>query len=87
MSPEQANGRADLIGPRTDVFGLGGLLYHLLTGRALYVGSSPRIRFSARAGGRLRPGPPTQPAGAALAGADLPQGAGGRSGTAIRHGP
>ncbi len=39
MSPEQATGRADLVGPRTDVFGLGGLLYHLLTGRALYVGT------------------------------------------------
>jgi tRNA A-37 threonylcarbamoyl transferase component Bud32 len=40
MSPEQAGGRADLIGPRTDVFGLGGLLYYLLTERPLYVGSS-----------------------------------------------
>jgi tRNA A-37 threonylcarbamoyl transferase component Bud32 len=40
MSPEQANGLTALIGPRTDVFGLGGLLYHLLTRRALYVGSS-----------------------------------------------
>ena len=40
MTPEQANGCTDLIGPRTDVFGLGSLLYHLLTGRPLYVGSS-----------------------------------------------
>jgi serine/threonine protein kinase len=40
MSPEQALGRADRIGPRTDVFGLGGLLYHLLTGRPLYQGAS-----------------------------------------------
>ncbi len=40
MSPEQATGSADLIGPRTDVFGLGGVLYHLLTGRPLYVASS-----------------------------------------------
>jgi tRNA A-37 threonylcarbamoyl transferase component Bud32 len=40
MSPEQAAGRADRIGPRTDVFGLGGLLYHLLTGRPLYQGAS-----------------------------------------------
>jgi serine/threonine protein kinase len=40
MSPEQALGRADRIGPRTDVFGLGGLLYHLLTGRPLYQGIS-----------------------------------------------
>ena len=40
MSPEQAMGCADLIGPWTDVFGLGGLYYHLLTGRPLYVASS-----------------------------------------------
>jgi predicted Ser/Thr protein kinase len=40
MSPEQATGSAYLISPRTDVFGLGGLLYHLLTGRALYFGAS-----------------------------------------------
>ncbi len=40
MSPEQAQGRADEISPRTDVFGLGGLLYYLLTGRPLYQGAS-----------------------------------------------
>jgi serine/threonine protein kinase len=40
MSPEQAEGRADRIGPRTDVFGLGSVLYYLLTGRPLYAGSS-----------------------------------------------
>jgi serine/threonine protein kinase len=40
MSPEQALGLADQIGPLTDVFGLGGLLYHLLTLRPLYQGAS-----------------------------------------------
>ncbi len=40
QSPEQARGRGDLIGPWTDVFGLGGLFYHLLTGRPLYQGAS-----------------------------------------------
>src|SRR5207253_2793446 len=40
MSPEQAQGRADRVGTWTDVFGLGGLLYHLLTGRPLYQGAS-----------------------------------------------
>jgi serine/threonine-protein kinase len=34
MSPEQAAGRLDQIGPRTDVYGLGATLYHLLTDRA-----------------------------------------------------
>jgi serine/threonine protein kinase len=40
MSPEQAFGRPDQIGTWTDVFGLGGLLYHLLTGGPLYRGAS-----------------------------------------------
>ncbi len=40
MSPEQAANRTDAIGPCTDIFGLGGLLYYLLTGRPLYQGLS-----------------------------------------------
>jgi serine/threonine protein kinase len=40
MSPEQAQSRADQISTRTDVFGLGGILYHLLTSRPLFQGVS-----------------------------------------------
>jgi serine/threonine protein kinase len=40
MSPEQALGLFDRVGPWTDVFGLGGVLYHLLTGRPLFQGIS-----------------------------------------------
>ena len=38
MAPEQAEGRADRIGPWTDVFNLGATLYHLLTGHPPYEG-------------------------------------------------
>jgi hypothetical protein len=41
MSPEQAAGHSDEIDERTDVFALGAMLYHLLTGRMPYSASTP----------------------------------------------
>jgi serine/threonine protein kinase len=40
MAPEQADGRLDLIGPSTDVFGLGAVLYEILTGSAPFSGTT-----------------------------------------------
>jgi serine/threonine protein kinase len=39
MSPEQAEARWDLVGPASDVFSLGGILYAILTGRGPYQGN------------------------------------------------
>ena len=40
MSPEQAEGRVDLIGTATDIYSLGAILYQILSGRMPYTGTS-----------------------------------------------
>jgi serine/threonine-protein kinase len=41
MAPEQARGRTDDVGPRTDVWAAGALLYTLITGRLLHDAPNP----------------------------------------------
>ena len=41
MSPEQANGRVNAMGPTSDIYSLGTVLYHMLTGRPPLLANSP----------------------------------------------
>ena len=86
MSPEQAEARWDLVGPASDIFSLGAILYAILTGRAPYRGRTigeilekvKRCEFPA----------PRQvkPRRAAGAGGGLPEGDGGAAGGPVRDG-
>jgi serine/threonine-protein kinase len=64
MSPEQADGRLDLLGPLSDVYSLGATLYVVLTGRAPFDGGDavevlPKVQRGEFAGPRaLKPNIP-----------------------------
>jgi len=58
MAPEQARGRHDLIDERTDVYGLGAILYEILTGRPPFI--APKVSEIMRQICHDAPQPPRQ---------------------------
>jgi eukaryotic-like serine/threonine-protein kinase len=58
MAPEQAQGDASELGPATDIYALGAILYELLTGRPPYLGKSSHEVLA-----QVRKGPAVPPSG------------------------
>jgi serine/threonine-protein kinase len=50
MSPEQAAGQWDQLGPASDIFSLGAMLYAILTGQPPFVGNRGQVLDQSRAG-------------------------------------
>ena len=55
MSPEQATGKRDELGPASDVYGLGATLYHLLTGKPPFAAGNVCTVLEAVARGEFLP--------------------------------
>ncbi len=55
MAPEQATGQSQRIGVGTDLYGLGAILYELLTGRPPFLAATPRLTLEQVVVGELVP--------------------------------
>ena len=86
MSPEQAAGRQDMIGPAGDVFSLGAMLYETITGRVPFHGSNLAETLSNILRKAPRPAKPVESARAAGFGDHLPEVPGKTVRPALPHG-